>query len=48
MTIKYRPWKLFFFSPRGMSDLKSSQMSLPKQNEQLLFDEFVLDHQKIE
>ncbi|UUV22565.1 hypothetical protein [Paenimyroides aestuarii] len=47
--IKHRPiWKTFFYSPRGMSDLKLSEMSTEKQTEQILFDEFVLKHQTIE
>lgn len=47
--IKHRPiWKTFFYSPRGMSDLKLSEMSIDKQNEQKLFDEFVLENQAIE
>lgn len=47
--IKHRPiWKTFFYSPRGMSDLKLSEMSTDEQNEQRLFDEFVLDNTKIE
>ena len=46
--IKHRPiWKTFFYSPRGMSDLKLSEMSKEKQNEQKLFDEFVIEHQLI-
>ncbi|TPN81371.1 hypothetical protein [Aquimarina algicola] len=41
--IKHRPiWKTYFYSPRGMSDLKLSEMSEDKQKEQRLFDEFVL------
>lgn len=41
--IKYRPiWKTYFYSPRGMSDLKLSDMSVIRQTEQKLFDEFVL------
>ena len=40
--IKHRPiWKTFFYSPRGMSDLIISEMSTEKQNEQILFDEFI-------
>ncbi|AXO79965.1 hypothetical protein DZC78_06040 [Olleya aquimaris] len=47
--IKHRPiWKTFFYSPRGMSDLKLSEMSTEMQNEQRLFDEFVLENRKIE
>lgn len=47
--IKHRPiWKTFFYSPRGMSDLKLSELSIDKQNEQKLFDEFVLENQAIE
>lgn len=47
--VKHRPiWKTFFYSPRGMSDLKLSEMTNEKQNEQMLFDEFVLQNQKIE
>ena len=49
LFIKHRPiWKTFFYSPRGMSDLKLSEMSIDKQNEQLMFDEFVLQNQAIE
>ncbi len=49
LFIKHRPiWKTFFYSPRGMSDLKLSEMSAEKQNEQKLFDEFVLENQTIE
>ena len=47
--IKHRPiWKTFFYSPRGMSDLKLSEMSKEKQKEQKLFDEFILENQTIE
>ena len=47
--IKHRPiWKTFFNSPRGMSDLKLSEMTNEKQNEQILFDEFILENQTIE
>ena len=47
--IKHRPlWKSFFISPRGMSDLKNSEMSLKRQNEQELFDEFIIETKKIE
>ena len=47
--IKYRPiWKTFFYSPRGMSDFKITEMSAEKQKEQILFDEFVLENQTIE
>lgn len=46
---KHRPiWKTFFYSPRGMSDLKLFQMSSEKQKEQLLFDEFILKYQKMQ
>lgn len=46
--IKHRPiWKSYFFSPRGMSDLKLSEMSIEDQNEQKLFDEFVLENLKL-
>ena len=39
---KHRPiWKTFFYSPRGMSDLKLYEMSTEKQNEQILFNEFI-------
>ncbi|WP_353778686.1 hypothetical protein [Winogradskyella sp. 3972H.M.0a.05] len=49
LFIKHRPiWKTFFYSPRGMSDLKLSEMSLEEQNEQILFDEFILRSQTIE
>lgn len=47
--IKHRPiWKTFFYSPRAMSDLKLSEMPPEKQNEQILFDEFVLENQTVE
>ena len=47
--IKHRPiWKTFFYSPRGMSDLKLSEMSPEKKKEQILFDEFILENQIIE
>lgn len=49
LFIKHRPiWKTFFNSPRGMTDLKLSEMSTEKQTEQRLYDEFVLDNQIIE
>lgn len=42
--IKSRPiWHTYFYSPRGMSDLSLSEMSLDSQKEQLLYDEFVLN-----
>nr|WP_321230468.1 hypothetical protein [uncultured Psychroserpens sp.] len=37
-------WKTYFYSPRGMSDLKLSQMTPDKQIEQKLFDEFIIEH----
>ncbi len=41
--IKHRPiWKTYFYSPRGMSDLKLSDMNHKEREEQLLFDEFIL------
>lgn len=41
--IKPRPiWKTYFYSPRGMNDWKISEMPFEKQEEQKLFDEFVL------
>ncbi len=41
--IKHRPiWKTFFYSPRGMRDLETSKMPLDQQNEQKLFDEFIV------
>ncbi|MBB3696483.1 hypothetical protein KMW28_10165 [Flammeovirga yaeyamensis] len=47
--VKHRPiWKTHFYSPRGMSDLKLSEMTIEKQNEQILFDEFVIENQIIE
>lgn len=47
--IKHRPiWKTFFYSPRGMRDLKLSKMSTERQNEQILFDEFILGNQTTE
>lgn len=47
--IKHRAiWQTFFYSPRGMSDMKLEDMSAERQKEQKLFDEFVLDHQTIE
>lgn len=49
LFLKHRPiWQTFFYSPRGMSDLKTSEMSSKKQKEQLLFDEFILQKQNIE
>ena len=40
--IKHRPiWKTYFYSPRGMRDVKLSQMSEERRVEQLMFDEFV-------
>ena len=43
LFIKHRPiWKTFFYSPRGMSDKKLTQMTKEDQKEQLLFDEFIL------
>ncbi len=47
--IKHRPvWKTFFYSPRGMSDLKISEMSVENQVEQKFFNEFVLKNREIE
>jgi hypothetical protein len=47
--IKHRPiWKTYFYSPRGMTDLKLSEMSEEKQYEQKLFDEFVIENQEME
>lgn len=44
--IKHRAiWKTYFYSPRGMGDLKLSQMTPDKQIEQKLFDEFIIEHQ---
>ena len=41
--IKHRTlWQTFFYSPRGMSDMKIEDMSAERQKEQKLFDEFVL------
>lgn len=41
--VKHRPiWKSYFYSPRGMSDIKLSKMSEDRRKEQLLFDEFIL------
>jgi len=41
--MKHRPiWKTFFYSPRGMSDLKFSDMTKEQQREQKYFDEFIL------
>lgn len=41
--IKHRPvWKTFFYSPRGMSDRKLSEMTKEQQKEQKYFDEFIL------
>ena len=49
LFIKHKAiWKTFFYSPRGMSDLKLSEMSIKKQNEQNLFDEFILQNKIIE
>lgn len=45
LFIKHRPiWKTFFYSPRGMSDKKLTQMTKEDQKEQLLFDEFILEN----
>lgn len=44
LFIKHRPiWKTYFYSPRGMSDLRLSEMNGDKQKEQLLYDEFILN-----
>lgn len=46
--VKHRAiWKTYFYSPRGMSDLKLSEMTVEDQAEQKLFDEFVLGKQKL-
>lgn len=43
LFLKHRPiWKTFFYSPRGMSDLKLSDLTKEKRKEQLLYDEFIL------
>lgn len=40
---KYRPtFKVYFFSPRGQSDLKIKDLSIDKQYEELAFKEFVI------
>ncbi|WP_369995670.1 hypothetical protein [Winogradskyella sp.] len=40
--IKHRAiWKTYFYSPVGMSDLLISDLTIEKQKEQILFDEFV-------
>lgn len=45
LFIKHRPiWKTFFYSPRGMSDKKLTQMTKEDQKEQILFDEFILEN----
>lgn len=45
---KHRPiWQTKFYAPRGMSDLKISDMAPNKQKEQILFDEFVLEQRII-
>lgn len=44
LFMKHRPiWQTYFYSPRGMSDWKISEMPIEKQKEQLLFDEFILN-----
>lgn len=44
LFLKHKPiWKTHFYSPRGMSDLKLSEMSEEEQTEQKLFDEFILE-----
>jgi hypothetical protein len=43
--IKHRAiWKTYFYSPRGMSDLKLSEMTQEEQTEQILFDQFVISN----
>lgn len=42
--IKHRPlFKTYFYSPRGMSDLKLSDMSAKQREEQIYFNEFILE-----
>jgi hypothetical protein len=49
LFLKHRAiWKTHFYSPRGMSDLKILEMLDKEQYEQKLFDEFVIENQKIE
>ncbi|SDG96395.1 hypothetical protein SAMN04489796_1011047 [Winogradskyella thalassocola] len=49
LFIKHRPiWKTHFYSPRGMSDMKLSEMSEEAKREQKLFDEFIIDNQVIQ
>lgn len=49
LFIKHRPiWKSYFYSPRGMSDMKAINMSQKNQEEQKFFDEFVLENIIIE
>ena len=46
MFVKHRAiWKTYFYSPRGMSDLKLSEMTDEEQFEQRLFDEFIIENQ---
>ncbi|WP_407556659.1 hypothetical protein [Winogradskyella sp. 4-2091] len=48
LFIKHRPiWKTYFYSPRGMSDLKLSEMSKEKKHEQTLFNEFIIRNQNL-
>ncbi|WP_339625816.1 hypothetical protein [uncultured Winogradskyella sp.] len=43
--IKHRAiWKTYFYSPRGMSDLKIKDLTVKEQTEQILFDEFVVSN----
>ena len=42
LFVKHRPtWKWKFYSPQGMSDLQSEDLSEEQQIEQKYFDEFV-------
>lgn len=49
LFIKHRPiWRTFFYSPRGMSDMKVFEMSEEQQKDQSLYDEFILKNQVVE
>ncbi len=43
LFIKHKPiWKSYFYSPRGMRDWKIKDMPTEYQEEQKLFDEFII------
>lgn len=47
--VKHRAiWKTFFYSPIGESNIKLTDLSIEKQEEQLLFNEFIIANQTIE